>query len=1221
MKKLPVFATVLLTATILQANPVQPKIMESGNWIVKLGDVVSLTQGGFEVARWRLDQWAFDEWMPVDTNGYEAVAHPFSDTTKNAIKVIVEIVDGHLRVKVSCLDDGVKCPQFLMPMDKSLVGSVVEMDGKGYSISPGKPEKTEFPNATSFDLFRNEPLKRFRIDVKTCRFANLRDFRAQREESPFLLFVIPKDNKSIELDFDLTLSDAPQGLAASIGVKSGVDPVLPRPASGRNYIENPSFEGGLALWGLTPGTPTFPDPTERCGWRLVEGQARSGRFCAEYTSVKGCNAPMLCPYPVAVTPGRDYTVSFYAKTDTPGAQIRIRAQGAIWGVFPCSQRVQLGKDWQRYVFTFKAPSPFVLFAFGDGTSETGRRELAKVLLDDVQFEKGAMTNDFVQKPFFARFETVAPGGVYFTGEAAPVKLIVSNVTDQEAKVSAWVKVLDVNGKLLDSKPQEFTISANSEASTTLDIEKECRKGLFRLVAEVKSGEFSDVFFGRVTLCDDLSGRPLSVKYLCHREVGPSLDEVAWLKRIGYRGSLSFILPESPAIYGEYERAGWKHIFGVTEGTEAPVKVFEQQMTEADWAKYFDWIDARQKPFAGLPVWYKTMNEPDIPRRAVWTPADHVRIVKHLHDVIKPSSPSSLILTPDPYHSGREAQSWIDQFLAAGGKDVVDALAIHTYGGRAESPDLDANIQALKAIKAKHGLSKIPILFTEGEGIPLYTIDAIGMSPLKGFFEWRLGLLSLDVGPSEVTAAAAMVRRLLVAMKNADDVKSYLTWSEDFNEYDHQPKASLGAINNVFSLLGDATFACEQVIGVNVRTYVFTTPQGGPVAVLWCHDLKVERGEIPAPKASLPLPASGWRLLDLMGNPLEYSRTNGVVEFPLGNQPVYIVCDTVPLAVLNTSLERSRVGGGGLETVDMSLRLISAGEATIQIKNKLTREVSGTLVASIDGKPVLTKEMVLKTKEARTATLALPARHDVLNCAQISLTFKDSATEALSRYEDSFRWFAVKPMSTEPTFTGNLSDWTEASQIRLDTSASVVNSLAPWEGARDCSATWHFGYSSDGLYICAEVRDESFVIEKTVKNAWLGDSLQLYFDLLADGHDNPGLGYDSNDETVWAAKIDGKDTLYRDYTPEWQVAFVKGGVINDAKIAVTRKGNVTIYEIKLPPTETSPLAMKPGTSFGCGLIVNDADAEGVRKQALTNTKPGTEPHSHPELWPHAVLTDK
>ena len=129
------------------------------------------------------------------------------------------------------------------------------------------------------------------------------------------------------------------------------------------------------------------------------------------------------------------------------------------------------------------------------------------------------------------------------------------------------------------------------------------------------------------------------------------------------------------------------------------------------------------------------------------------------------------------------------------------------------------------------------------------------------------------------------------------------------------------------------------------------------------------------------------------------------------------------------------------------------------------------------------------------------------------------------------------------------------------------------------------------------------------------------DLRADGHDRPGLGYDSNDETIWCAKIDGKDVLYRDYTPEWQVSFVKGGVIADAKVAITRKDGVTVYEIRLPPNEAAPLAMKPGTSFGCGLIVNDADVAGTRKQALTNTRPGTEPHGHPELWPLAVLTDK
>ena len=73
--------------------------------------------------------------------------------------------------------------------------------------------------------------------------------------------------------------------------------------------------------------------------------------------------------------------------------------------------------------------------------------------------------------------------------------------------------------------------------------------------------------------------------------------------------------------------------------------------------------------------------------------------------------------------------------------------------------------------------------------------------------------------------------------------------------------------------------------------------------------------------------------------------------------------------------------------------------------------------------------------------------------------------------------------------------------------------------------------------------------------------------------------------------------------------------------MTRREGVTFYEILLPPKEASPLVMKPGTTFGCGLIINDGDTEGTRKQSITNTKPGTEPHSHPELWPHAILTNK
>ena len=1213
--KLPLSAT-LLCAVMLQSYAAQTPTVESGNWIVKFGSLISFTQAGSDVAVCRVSGWNFGDWTPIGTHGYESVLDSDDGKFLQAIRVKSVFTNGHMRLNFACLDASLKSPLLLVHLNKSLVGSVVKMDDTDYTLPPEKPERAEYPHARTFTVFQHEPLHKLRIDVTQCLFANLRDFRLERSESPFDIFVIPNTQKTAEIDFDLSVADPPQGLAAAIGVKvGGIDPILPKPANGINAIENPSFEGGLSLWGLTPWPLDHTDPSERCGWRLAEGQGRSGRRCAAYTSVKGFHAPMLSPAPILVKPNTRYTISFYAKSDTPGVLFSLWSQGATWGDFPCSKRVVVEKEWKRYAFTFTTQSAFVRFGFGDHWAEAGNVDIATILFDDVQFEEGDTATAFVQKPFFASFENT----VAFTGKPAPVKLSVVSSRDTPASVSVLFKVLDVNGRILDSKPFSFTLAPQAEFSETIDLASLNRKGLLRLVAEVKSGDFTDSFFGRLAICDDLSSRPLSLKYLCHRPAGPSLDEVETLSRLGYRGSLGWDLPD-PARYRAYEQRGWKHIFTVTEGRDCPVKPFDQKMTETDWTNYFAWIDTRLKPYAGLPVCFKTMNEPDIPWR-IWTPADHARIVKHIHDVVKATSPAAWILSPDPYHSGREAQNWIDQFLAAGGKDVIDAVAIHTYGARAESPDLDNNIQSLKAIKAKYGLTQIPILFTEGEGSPLYTIDALGMSPLKGFFEWRLDLLSLDVGPSEATGAAGMARRLLVALKNADTVKSYLTWRNDFDAHSHQPLATLGSVNTVLSLLGDASFVREHIIGDAVRTYVFKSANGMPLAALWCHDLKVERGEVSPPLASLALPDSGWQLLDMMGNPLAFSRTKGNVEFPLGNQPVYLVSKTLSIEELNQALESSHIGGIGLKTVDTTVRLTSLNEAAVTVANKLTRDVSGTLVVSLDGQAVLSTNLTVKTKEAQTVKLPLPGKRDTLNESKLSLVFKDAATGSLSVGDEDFRWFAISPMTKEPSFTGNRADWFEASRLSLDNAAAVVNALAPWQGPADFSGTWYFGYSDKGLYIGAEVHDNVEVTPKTLANAWMADSLQLYFDLRADGHDKPGAGYDSNDESLWAAKIGGQNTLFRDYTPEWQVAFVKGGIVYDARIAVTRREGVIFYEILLPPKEASPLVMKPGTTFGCGLIINDGDTEGTRKQSITNTKPGTEPHSHPELWPHAILTNK
>ena len=1209
-----------LATTLAFGGRMPATMLTSGRWTVKLDDGIFLMQGGGEVARARLNGWVFEDWQPVGEVAYEAFAHPVGKTSSKAIKGRVELQEGRLRLQISRLDSTVRLPEFIMPIDKGLAGSVVEMDGMGYTVPLNRDERVRFPHAQIFDFFRKDSVRRFTVDVKTSKFADLRDASDIRQDSPFILFMIPQEGNALAADIDLSVSDAPRGLSASIGTRpGGVDPVLARPADGRNLIENPGFEGGLALWAISGDLPSRPDATGRCGWRLSDRSARSGVRSAEYTSVKGCNAPMLGAQAVSLRPNARYTLSFYAKSDTPDAALTLWTINAVWGVFPCSKRIKVGTEWTRYSFTFKAPSPFVQFFFGDRWSEGGAKD-AQILLDDVQCELSETASTFVQKPGFAHFENQARNGVFFDDEATPVKLVVNNCTDRETNLTVSVKIMDMNGRLFDTRTFSFVLASHAERIEALDLSSVKLNGLIRLCAELKIGDFSDVFFGRLARCKDLSGQTPSILYLYHQENGPSLSDIRWRERLGYRGTLSFSPPSDPALYRNYASNGWTHIFTVTEGSDAPVKVFEQKMTEEDWTRYLAWIDARLKPFAGLPVWYKTMNEPDIPRRSVWTPDDHVRVVQHIHDVVKASSPSARILTPDPYHSGREAQEWLDQFFAVGGKDVVDALAIHTYGARPEEPDLDNHIQTLQTLKAKHGLAGIPILFTEGEGVPIYTIDAIGLSPLRGYLTWRLGMLSQDVGPSEALGAATMARRLLITLKNAAQVKSYLNWTDDFDPGSRQPLATLAAANTVLGLLGEAKFQNEQTLGDNVRVYVFTMSAGSPVAALWCHDLKVDRGEMPPPLASLALPDSGWRLLDMMGNPLVYTQRNSHVEFPLGSQPVYLIGDHLSLDAMNAALEKSNIGGGGLKSVDMTVRLQTLSQATLQIANKRACDIAGTLVASWDGKPVLTQSVELKGKAKTSFAMPLPGKRNALNQGQVVLTFQDRESGISTTYTDDLRWLAVTPMTKVPTFTGNLADWAEASAFTLDGKASVTTLTSPWQGVDDASVTWRFGYDSDGLCLCAEVRDQSFITEKNIKSAWCGDSLQLYFDLFADGHDKPGLGYDSNDESIWAAQVDGQAKLYRDYTPEWQVAFVKGGMMADGRIVVTRQAGVTLYEMRLPISEISPLAMKPGTSFGLGLLVNDSDVEGVRKQTVSNTQSGTEPHGHPELWPLAVLTD-
>lgn len=1003
---------------------------------------------------------------------------------------------------------------------------------------------------------------------------------------------------------------------ASLGVRAeGADPVMPQFSAADNRIQNPGFAGGMQGWShFNLGTGdlyTEPD----AGWRIRNDVGRGGGECAEYCSRKGLSTPMLATYPLLTEPGDDYTLSFYARSDSPDAELLVVGQTEQWARFPVSKFIcpgKNGKDWQRYTITFQAPSDFLRICFGDHwNSRLPKADGQQIYLDDVQLISGKEAGDFRQPPIACRVETGRKNAVFLEGEPAAVTVSFRNVTTQEQHLQAALEVRDAFGRGYASNKPEILLPANGSRTVTVDLAAANIRGTSSLKISMNAGDFHATTYARVARLQVVH-RPLPLRYLYHTEEQPDLTEIDWRIRLGYGGSLGFRMADHPELCAEYAKRGWKHIFCLAEGEHAPVQLFQQKMSDEDWWKYFEWIDGRIGRFPGLANWYKCMNEPNIPGRT-WTPEEHVRIARHLREMLRKTAPQAWLLTPEPVSTGRSDRDWLDRFLAAGGKDVVDAIATHTYRARPEAPDLDADIRQLVELKKKYGLQDKPILFTEGEAFMNYTIPSRNCSPLTAFTDWRLGMLSDDIGPSETIAGAMMARTLLVCLKNAGEVKTYTTWYDDFES--GRPWTTAGTVNYLFSRLGDAPFIAERLIGDQCKSYVFRQKNGEGVAVLWCYDLSVESRKKAAPEAVLSAGEKQLVLRDMNGNALQASCVNGEFRFPLSSFPVYLSGNGMTDADLIGILEQARVGKNGVQALELITRLSGAHQATLQVKNRLSRPVAGALNVRVDGHDAGTLPVALAAGAEAELPVMLPEAAEGIPEAKLESQFTDANGRGFTRTSD-FRWLAIRPVRPN---TPEENWWKDQKPLLLNNVKALVPYQGSWCGKEDLSAECYLGYTEDALFMHLEVKDDRAVSPENLKHFWIGDGVQMYFDLSGNCRDHPEQeGYDSNDTVFWAAQIGGAVQFVREVAPEWQVGFVQAGPVKAGSVKIRREGASTLYDIRIPKEEINPLALRPGTVFGMALLVNDADQTGVRKQGLTFTPQKTEPANHPAFWPQVIL---
>jgi hypothetical protein len=767
---------------------------------------------------------------------------------------------------------------------------------------PATRALAEYPAARHFRFFAEQPARTFGIDMTTCDFADLRDLRTDGHHG-FQLYVKPDAAGTLDFTIDLTKSTfLPQPAEPYVGAHLiGTDDLhLPDLALSRNLLQNPGFEGDFALWALfDDDTALFhPSPNPGSGWAVDTTVAHSGTQSARYTIARGYIPPMLCTFPLAVHPGGRYTVSFYARTDTPGAALSLFVQTSEWGQFPLNGpgRYPLTRDWQRVVETFTAPNSFLRLAFGDrwwdGNAD-GQIEGAHVWLDDVQCEESATVSDFTQKPVFCHATTGCPDECVPLEQPHPaLQVTLTNTSEQPAYCAATVSVETLTRTPLLSQHIQAQLAPGQSLVRTISLQKVQARGMLRVEMVATAGAYRETFYGRFTRYARISDAG-KMRYMLHQEE-PDQQTIDSQQCYGVFGSLSFGLPSNPAICAAAVARNFLLITSPNNEPGCPVKIFTEPMTEEKWQAYGRWLGSKVAPYHDQ-IYWKTTNEPNCPANS-WTPADNVRAVALLRKHVKALNPAALILTPEPNNASSNGASWdsqawdgltwMEQFFQAGGNKLVDVVAIHPYRARPESPDLDLDIQKLIALKAQYGLAHAPIMFTEGDGTNAYQLPEIGMSPLGPFYEWRLGLLGLDVGRAEITAAGVMTRMLLLCMKNDDQVKSYLSWRDDIAH--HQPMATLGAVNFLLDTLRHADFQHEYHPGGLTKTYLFLTPAQQPVAVCWCHDIRVDSGELPSFMAHMPAPGAGWHLVDLMGNPLKPSVAHGVWSFPVSGLPVYLL---------------------------------------------------------------------------------------------------------------------------------------------------------------------------------------------------------------------------------------------------------------------------------------------------------------------------------------------
>ncbi len=1001
----------------------------------------------------------------------------------------------------------------------------------------------------------------------------------------------------------------------------------------RNLIQNPGFEEGFKYWTYGPlGVTT--DMSQGEFFAISQEAPYSGTRCLQIRGDQRQDPPRLATFAIPIEKNQTYTISFYAKAKE-AVPLGIFVQYERWGgdLFHWKS-VPVTTEWKRHSVSFTSRFTCTSFALG-----LGKRD-GLVWVDNVQFEKGPMTA-FTQKEAGVCLVTAERGNLVEPGTGKDSFFRLSGKPGAELDLT--YKVEDIFGKVRFNGKSAVALDNRGTATVAVDWVPKLPVGIYSIEINLAAGG-QHLFreFDRVCVMKSAAKTP--TKYPVFFADNLTSRNANWqrqLERSKYFGLdtvLNFKIPDYEADKDGFKKAvkaaGLYHV-GCLSSDGYDTSAIKEPTATVKLADLEEHGYQIAKKHAGITAW-KTINEPHTLANEddMKTMVDYVAA---LSKGAKRFNPDNLVITPDPANMYPKAGiNYIDLFLKYGGGEYCDIIGIHPYRGRPEEPDLDGDIAAMIGMLDRHNVKK-DIWFTEGIYHNNYVLPSYKLDSHRGCSSdhFRTGDFSYHIGWGEKIAFAYTMRSWIITLKYGDRVKMSVDWV--FGRYsalDHEltPTVKAFAPNTLKHLLCMADYQNDLGFGREVRGYMFQDDQKRPIAAIWTYNFLIDSGEEKGLELNIASLPRDIEILDCFGATIQRPANNLIT---LSSFPVFVRGSAKSLAKLNAAFKETTIVSKNFKQTFMSVNATELNEREFTLKNMQPyRAISGQLKLTVDGRPVFSDKIQVAGGQAWQKSFSIGARKGKVQMAEIQAEFTDTEggkPEVFSTSSESLAAIkATKPIAID----GDLADWPRDSMVQLEPRfKSFMPYLSdqkkkreltekypqgiPWKGEGDLSAKLLLAWDADNLYIAFDVTDDKLETADQLASAWMGDSIQLYFDCWADAAGKYTRGFDINDQVFDLWPHDNQAVLRRAFAPEQQLGFLKTGVVEKAKTAFKKTPAGYVVEMAIPAHDIFPVKLFKGSVFGFAAIVNDRDV-GFRHQGLVTTPQGTEPYPNPHLYPTVIL---